>query len=158
MDFYYTFVNKALRELIRNYIKRNREQEVFLGLVGRIKAKKQDNPFLLYEITDTIAFPNISNNPDYQAMVTESWYDILFENLQLRQSTTLSPLGVLHSHVKGGNKASDLDLSFMKNLSKKLDRFIMIIISYTAVKGFHETAYVLIKEEEIKILECKPFP
>jgi len=157
MSYFYSFVTKKLERSVKDYIKSNKGQEIFLGVMGRVKAKRSQIALFIYEIVDIIAFPNISQNPEYQAMVTDSWYDIVSENIQFRQNFTLTPLGILHSHVLGGKTASELDFEFMKRLSKKLNRLIMIIIYYSPEGRFYEKAYVLVKNGETEIVQCHPF-
>lgn len=157
-SYLFSFSSINTEQLIEEYIKKNKENEIFLGLMGNVKGKREKNKqYFIYEIKDVIAFPNISKNPKIQATVTDSWYDILNENIILKHSTkNISPIGILHTHVIGEPRPSKADLEFLKSFGAKLRRFLMIIINYRLKKKFNYFGYVIIQDNyEFTIEESK---
>lgn len=154
-SFLFSFFSEEIEQLIKAYIKKNKEKEIFLGLIGNVKGKREKNrQYFIYNVRDIIAFPNISKNPEIQAIVTDSWYDILVENIALKYvSSNISPIGVLHTHIIGNTKPSKADLDFLKSFGEKLRRFLMIIVNYNLKGKFSYIGYVIIQKDNEFIIE-----
>lgn len=123
--YFFSFYQNREIQLF-NYIKKNSENEIFIGVLGKVSGK---NKKIHYNIRELVPFPNLSENPKYLATPPDHWLSIIEEKKKLI-GYNLRFLGVIHSHPGKSSKKSKLDEQFGFQLQKQYGPILMIIIGY----------------------------
>jgi len=123
--YFFSFYRNTEIQLF-NYIKKNFDKEIFIGIIGKISGR---NKKIHYDIRELVPFPNLSRNPRYLATPPDHWLSIIEEKRQLL-SNNLKFLGIIHSHPGKSSRKSKLDDQFGSQLQEQYGPILMIIIGY----------------------------
>lgn len=140
--YFFSFYRNTEIQLF-NYLKKNSEKEIFIGVLGKISGK---NKKIHYDIRELIPFPNLSQSPKYLATPPELWLSIVEEKNKLI-GHNLKFLGIIHSHPGKSSKKSKLDEQFGLQLQKQYGPILMIIIGYKSTLRCY-----LIDEDKIALI------
>ena len=149
----------SIEEKIRLYVKQHFDDEIFLGLIGKIIGKQSQ--IIDFKIEYALPFPNISDNKDIEVQVTEHWLTILREytNFQKVKSTlSLRMLGVLHNHPHSIPILSDLDKKFGYQVAQELGNAIMLVIGKRLVLyGYLIEQNTIVQVNHVSKRFCKKY-
>lgn len=123
--YFFSFYRNREIQLF-NYLKKNSEKEIFIGILGKLSGK---NKKIHYNIRELIPFPNLSQNPKYLATPPDHWLSIIEEKKKFL-GDNLRFIGIIHSHPGKSSKKSKLDEQFGFQLQKQYGPILMIIIGY----------------------------
>lgn len=140
--YFFSFYRNTEIQLF-NYIKKNSENEIFIGVLGKVSGK---NKKIHYNIRELVPFPNLSENPKYLATPPGHWLSIVEEKNKLI-GHNLKFLGIIHSHPGKSSKKSKLDEQFGLQLQKQYGPILMIIIGYKSTLRCY-----LIDEDKIALI------
>jgi len=140
--YFFSFYRNIEIQLF-NYLKKNSEKEIFIGILGKLSRK---NKKIHYNIRELIPFPNLSENPKYMATPPDHWLSIVEEKKKFLRDN-LKFLGIIHSHPGKSSKKSKLDEMFGFQLQQQYGPILMIIIGYRATLRCY-----LIDDNEMKLI------
>jgi len=140
--YFFSFYRNTEIQLF-NYLKKNSDKEIFIGILGKLSGK---NKRIHYNIRELIPFPNLSQNPKYLATPPDHWLSIIEEKKRFL-GYNLRFLGIIHSHPGKSSKKSKLDEKFGFQLQQQYGPILMIIIGYRATLRCY-----LIDDNEIKLI------
>lgn len=140
--YFFSFYRNTEIQLF-NYLRKNSEKEIFIGILGKLSGK---NKKIHYNIRELIPFPNLSQKPKYLATPPDHWLSIIEEKKKFI-GYNLKFLGIIHSHPGKSSKKSKLDEKFGVQLQQQYGPILMIIIGYRSTLRCY-----LIDDYEMKLI------
>ena len=145
---------------LMNYIKSRLDEEIFIGLIGKIIGRKTG--ILEFKVMHGIPFPKLSEKKNSEVIAPANWLEIIQEYLTFydKRFARMRPIGVLHSHPGSIPALSSIDQEFGFYYSSKLGNAIMAIVG----KNFTLFSYLIegdtfykIKHKSLKFLKRYSF-
>ncbi|MGV9203865.1 MAG: hypothetical protein ACOC44_07560 [Promethearchaeia archaeon] len=118
--------NEDLELSLKNYLEKNRRQEILGGLIGKIKGGTKNE--IVFHIIHFLPFPNLAENPQFFAKPPELWFEIL-EEWRVFYHSSLQFVGFLHTHPISSSKISEPDIEFAQFLEQKYGSIVFFIVS-----------------------------
>lgn len=131
----FSFSSETLEGLLKNYVKKQSDIEIFIAVLGSISA--QVKGIINYEFSRFLPFPNLSDTPHLTVIPPDNWGIVLEETLKLEG---LRFLGFIHSHPSEISLRSKADTNYGLFLSSQYGTILMGIIGKNSSLRVYQVA------------------